>query len=314
MRRARQEKIDLTDPVLVRANQEETILPIQLTMLTEELSVLKYPPLGTILFLGGGALLLLISVCSIVPQLITHSFSGFDWVFVLVFAVTVVGGIWELIALLARRRYQQQLLAAGPYLVKRTQGEVIWDGVRYSPHVPGMRVLRASMTIPLLPGPYDFFYEPESKLVLSAQPIRTTASMLCLPDTFSATGLPPDEQARQAIQSALYQVLDFTILDLQANRQGQLSTKQQPPPWFPRRPDQEVQSVEGEVEAQIQASSSDDDEYYYVIDELELELPRSNVTVKNALVSGLRYRVYYMDRGHSHHQLLSIEPLQAPSR
>lgn len=320
--RERQGSIDLTDPALVTANQKQIIAPVQLKMLAEELSIEKYPLWGRYLFAVGLALTFII-----VPIGIFDAFLAFVGIpltgsdlfnmtlfYVLPFALLVGGWIWELFAEAARRRFQQRVLAAGPYLIERTQGEIVWDGENYHPHVPGVPVRAAWKSNLLLPGPYHFFYERESKLLLSAQPIPTTAKMHPLSDTLSATGLSPDEQALQAIQSALSQVLGFTALDLEANRQGQLSTEQQKHWKQSWTPDPDVQSIDGEVKVEVRRSTEDmaPDDYYYVIDGLHVKVQPLDGRVERVLVSGIHYRVYYINRSSPY--LLSIEPLQAPSR
>lgn len=320
--RERQESIDLTDTALVTANQKQIIAPVQLKMLAEELSIEKNPLWGRYLFAIGLALIFIVVPIGIFqaymaivgrPLPLTGTMTLF---YALPFALLVGGWIWEFFAEAGRRRLQQRVLVAGPYLIEQTQGEVVWDGENYHPHVPGVPLRAARMSKLLLPGPYHFFYERENKLLLSAQPILTTATMQPLPDTLSATGLSPDKQALQAIQSALFQVLGFTALDLETNRQGQLSTDQQKR-WeqSSMRPDPDVQSIEGEVKVEARRSTEDTlipDEYSYVIGGLSMSVRPSNGRAERVLVSGIRYRVYYINRSSLY--LLSIEPLQAPGR
>lgn len=314
--RVQMNTVRLTDPAQIAANQRGFLTPEQIGRLASK----KHSTFG-------GCLLIILSgifLCFIGGTSISLAVQGQfpvtspgPSVAVLVLLV-LIGLGWLLFqrALAARSRFQQDV-ATGvvQFSIESAQGEIVWDREKYVAHIPGhiLAFISGSRAAgSLAPGPYHFYYVREWNMIVSAQSIHTHTQMLTLPGTLAETGLPGDEQARLAVQYALCSALDFTLVDLEANRQGYLTNEQmrKSPRKVVRKQMFTVQNIMGEIQL---ASNTSDDEYtlyYYDIGGLRFEVP--SVRAHSALVKGIPYRAYYLVEAKN--ALLSVEPLEAPIR
>ncbi|MBV9710554.1 MAG: hypothetical protein JO011_06545 [Ktedonobacteraceae bacterium] len=297
----------LDHPVCLFTNQQGRIAPEQMETLLPLLESRKFPnkaPRWLSLLVGiwfaltvvgvGGASVFWMRQMAFAPVFIFLIAAAIPLFFVLLLAGLILG-ITNREAKAGFRRNVAD--GAFSFSIASVQGEISQFGKSTVETPAGVLYLWG----PLLPGPYCFYYLKEDLIVLSVQ----------------FTARPPGhqgfEQARQAIQQRLCQALGFSMTDLQANQQGQLSEQQRR--RISRRTAQRglLQSVDGPLNI-ILHDHQESPEYFYKIGEKSwsrlFQVPGKAL---EAPVGGIRYRAYYLRTEKSFcNKLLSIEPLEAP--
>ena len=149
-------------------------------------------------------------------------FVAFSFVIVIAIVAALVG------ANRVRGRARDDVVAGR---IVEAQGQVVWDGVRYSARVQGRRLRPPRRRALPAPGPYNFVYLARSGVLLAAEPLRELRHPVgaALPGGASGGG---SKLARQALGEALARTLRFSSDDLAANRLGRLSAAQRRKLWI----------------------------------------------------------------------------------
>jgi hypothetical protein len=280
----------LLDPASVKANQQGHITDAQRAQHEElgpgcvipvclfgmaflGLSIFSFGALAKLIL---GALILLTP--ALIPLLVGGLFFGF-----------VTGRI--------RDRQLSHELDTGE--IAEMEGEVIMHDNGYRAQISGrpLSTISGSKTVQLPPGTYRFYYLPRARRILSAEHLNL------------------DERGGPyaSLLQALAQANGFTREDLTQNRLGLLSDGQQARVTG-KRQDRErdlqggrVEMVEGTV-LRLDWSDTNNDTQAYEITGDNLTTLRFVVegSVYDALIPGIRYRVYYLPHTK---QLASMEPL-----
>ena len=342
-----------TSAFQVRANQQCSVTTEQRRMLS------RFPSLWPV------SLLLWFTFITFALSLGVASTLGMQQ-FVFVFLLPLVLSLFTLIFLYSKRI--SVLRAADTGQISCEQGEVVWRKNRYVIHMPNrrLRTVASELNLPP-PGPYHFYYLTGSRILLSAQPIHINTSELAYPGLLAETGLSGREQARLALQQALYSGLNFDQFDLECNRMGMLSLAQRHrlsrklfrsviasfivvsiflpiavnivitmkegdaglffllgfivllllPALYhltigARRQYAEIQRMavsflEDVVQGREVSGGADSaDEYYFDVGNLSFKV---GYNAYKALISGIRYRVYYLPKMRA---ITSIEPIELP--
>lgn len=212
-----------TDPAQIAANRQGIVTQEQRTLLDKGPGRLH----GFVALLFSFSIL---STCLLIAVVIQQLFAGEFRTATAVglitsFMLTIVLG--KLSSVLRRTHKARFQRAADAFIIERVQGEIVWEREQYIVRTPGFQLTISPKSPPLPPpGPYHFYYVAGQKNLLSMQAIHTFTQAFAQPGTLSATGLPGDEQARQALQLALCSTLGFSLADLDANRRGMLSNAQ----------------------------------------------------------------------------------------
>lgn len=315
-------------PSSVNQSGEQT--PVQRGLLTRAL--FSSGCLSVVLVGFGGAFL--------IPMLVgvlTDDLSASDWIPMLIFLAVAVGiglgGLW------AAWRFMLLLLDFLSKTVEQGEGQIVWARGSYKAKVQGRRMSLISGLM-LAPGTYRMYTLPRSGLVVGGDKLGASFSAreelqnaLAQSNGFSAEKLAEyrlgrmgDERYGRLAKTWIWSSLGLlALLALMGFIVWGVFTDTDAP-WFmllffgafvflfvaiiawnlvQSTQDLlagEVASAEGFVRRTVHRSNKSTS-YYYKLDKLSFSV---SGTAYNALVEGLRYRVYYLPRSK---KLLGIEPL-----
>lgn len=321
--------LPLTNASMIAVNRTGLLTPHQQTILNQ---ATPWPIWVTLLWLAMLSLVVvpLISTPSqetATSALIITAFGG---------TATVGVSVRQWRQALVRRRD----IAAG--VVTSTLGEVVPGKRGYIPQTTA-GPLQIVAKIDLLPGPYRFYYLPQSRLLISAEKWQV------------GRDVPDKLVGHAAVAAALARVFNFTPEDLALNRAGKLSPRQKQRLvrdgvfyaaggliilallafmltrgdvslgsiiifslilggmgvyllWQAKAHGQDahhgiVSRMEGKVTLRVSAGPRRSTIVYYVVRGVEFTVP---VQAYYALVEGLNYRLHYTPQAK---KVLSLEPL-----